>query len=152
MNEKQHERTAEYLELLEEASTSQTILEGDLRTTHAAFVACQKQLLTVESECNKELARQRGEVAAITRDRDALIAVIDQQEVALQLQNRQSDAGAAIYSTHIRTTQYQLHNDITISKTQRISTHKRHPFLLLFPYTPHSHEGLRAASSSIGAI
>ena len=104
MNEKQHERTAEYLELLEEASTSQTILEGDLRTTHAAFVACQKQLLTVESECNKELARQRGEVAAITRDRDALIAVIDQQEVALQLQNRQSDAGAAIYSTHIRTT------------------------------------------------
>ena len=96
MNEKQHERTAEYLELLEEASTSQTILENDLRTTHAALVACQKQLLTVESECNKELARQRGEVAAITRDRDALIAVIDQQEVALQLQNRQSDAGVIL--------------------------------------------------------
>lgn len=149
MNEKQHERTAEYLELLEEASTSQTILEGDLRTTHAAFVACQKQLLTVESECNKELARQRGEVAAITRDRDALIAVIDQQEVALQLQNRQSDAGATIYSTHIRATNYTMTPPF---QKQRISTHERHPFLLLFLYTPHSHEGLRAASSSIGAI
>ena len=29
----------------------------------------------------------------ITRDRDALIGVIDQQEVALRLQNRQSEAG-----------------------------------------------------------
>lgn len=93
MSDQQQERTAEYLELLEEAASAEGVLKADLRTALADVKSSQEKLSIFEGESGREISRLKVEVAAITRDRDALIAVIDQQEVALQLQNRQSAAG-----------------------------------------------------------
>lgn len=93
MSDQQQERAAEYLELLEEAATTEGNLKTELKAALADLKSSQERLLLLEGEAGREISRLKVEVAAITRDRDALIAVIDQQEVALQLQNRQSAAG-----------------------------------------------------------
>jgi Kinesin motor domain len=92
ISDQQQERTAEYLELLEEAATAEGNLKTELKAALADLKSSQERLLLLEGEAGMEISRLKVEVAAITRDRDALIAVIDQQEVALQLQNRQSAA------------------------------------------------------------
>ena len=93
MNEKQLKETDEYLELLDDANKSVLALKEDLKATQDALKASEQKLNGLEVEASKEVGRLRGELAAVTRDRDAMIAVIDQQEVALKLQNRQSEAG-----------------------------------------------------------
>ena len=93
MNEKQLKETDEYLELLDDANKSVLALKEDLKATQDALKASGQKLNGLEVEASKEVGRLRGELAAVTRDRDAMIAVIDQQEVALKLQNRQSEAG-----------------------------------------------------------
>ena len=97
MNEKQLDKTAGYLELLEDANSSVLGLKRDLKGTHDTLKTTELKLSTLEVESSKEVGRLRGELSAITRDRDALIAVIDQQEVALKLQNRQSEAGKCMF-------------------------------------------------------
>lgn len=92
MSDLQQERTAEYLELLEEAASVEGKLKTELKAALANLKSSQERLLLLEGDAGREISRLKVEVAAITRDRDALIAVIDQQEVALQLQNRQSAA------------------------------------------------------------
>ena len=68
-------------------------LKKDLKATQDALILSEKKLNGLEGEATKEVGRLRDELAAVTRDRDSLVAVIDQQEVALKLQNRQSEAG-----------------------------------------------------------
>ena len=97
LNEKQLDKTAGYLELLEDANSSVLGLKRDLKGTHDTLKTTELKLSTLEVESSKEVGRLRGELSAITRDRDALIAVIDQQEVALKLQNRQSEAGKCMF-------------------------------------------------------
>ena len=97
LNEKQLDKTAGYLELLEDANSSVLGLKRDLKGTHDTLKTTELKLSTLEVESSKEVGRLRGELSAITRDRDALIAVIDQQEVALKLQNRQSEAGKYMF-------------------------------------------------------
>jgi hypothetical protein len=82
--------------MLDEAGTTQKALKADLAFAEGALRVCEGRLRSLEGGNSEELGALKEEVAAITRDRDALISVIDQQEVALQLQNRQSDAGTLI--------------------------------------------------------
>lgn len=93
LNDQHVERSEEYLRMLDEAGTAQKALKADLAFAEGALRVCEGRLRSVEGGDSEELGSLKEEVAAITRDRDALISVIDQQEVALQLQNRQSDAG-----------------------------------------------------------
>lgn len=85
--------------MLDEAGTTQKALKADLAFAEGALRISEGRLRSLEGGTSEELSAMKEEVAAITRDRDALISVIDQQEVALQLQNRQSDAGALIQLT-----------------------------------------------------
>ena len=82
--------------MLDEAGTAHKALKADLAFAEGALRVCEGRLRATEGGNSEELGAMKDEVAAITRDRDALISVIDQQEVALQLQNRQSDAGMLI--------------------------------------------------------
>ena len=93
LNDKQVDKTSQYLELLEDANTSVLGLKRELKGTQETLRVNEQKLGALEVESSKEVGRLRGELAATTRDRDALIGVIDQQEVALKLQNRQSEAG-----------------------------------------------------------
>ena len=97
LSEKQLAKTAECLDLLNESNTSNLALKKDLKATQDALKLSEKKLNGLEGEATKEIGRLRDELAAVTRDRDSLVAVIDQQEVALKLQNRQSEAGQSVY-------------------------------------------------------
>ena len=44
------------------------------------------------ADVEKECYRYKSDVQAITRDRDSLIALIDQQEIAMKLQNQQYES------------------------------------------------------------
>ena len=96
LNEDQLTKTAECLDLLNESNASNLALKKDLKAAQDALKLSEKKLNGLEGEAATEVGRLREELAAVARDRDSLIAVIDQQEVALKLQNRQSEAGQSI--------------------------------------------------------
>ena len=96
LNEEQLAKTAECLDLLNESNASNLALKKDLKAAQDALKLSEKKLNGLEGEAATEVGRLREELAAVARDRDSLIAVIDQQEVALKLQNRQSEAGQSI--------------------------------------------------------
>jgi hypothetical protein len=132
--------------MLDEAGTTQKALKADLAFAEGALRVCEGRLRSLEGGNSEELGALKEEVAAITRDRDALISVIDQQEVALQLQNRQSDAG-----TLIQLIRYE--GFVILHHVMKYAMKVRFDFLFfVFTYFHRSDESSRAAADSLRTL